>query len=67
MVVLIHKIWQSLMILNANQSDFIIAGSIDNFTVSGSDIGSDTLIDIEFLKFNDGLVTVDNSLFGWRI
>jgi hypothetical protein len=42
----------------------IIARSLfpfDNFTVQGSAIGSDTLIDIEFLKFDDVLIAVDNS------
>ncbi|MGB3758680.1 MAG: hypothetical protein WBA07_20245 [Rivularia sp. (in: cyanobacteria)] len=44
-------------------TDFTIVGSVDNFTVSGSGIGKDTLIDIEFLKFDDGLVAVNDSLF----
>ena len=47
---------------SGNESDFTILGSTDNFTVQGSGIGTDTLIDIEFLKFDDGLVAVDDSL-----
>lgn len=38
------------------QSDFTFLGSADNFTVKGSQIGKDTLIDIEFLQFNGTLV-----------
>lgn len=48
---------------SGNLDDFTILGSTDNFTVNGSDIGTDTLIDIEFLKFDDGLFAVDDSLF----
>ena len=46
-----------------SRSDFTIQGSVDNFTLSSCGIGTDTLIDIGFLKFDDGLVAVDNSLF----
>jgi VCBS repeat-containing protein len=41
-------------------SDFTIAGAAGNFTVTGAGIGVDTLINIEFVKFNDGLVAVNN-------
>jgi len=47
---------------SGRRADFVILGNADKFTVSGSGIGTDTLIDIEFVKFSDGLVTV-TSLF----
>ncbi len=58
-----YFVMEDVVEYNGNQADFTIAGSSDNFTVSGSGIGTDTLIDIEFLKFDDGLVAVDDSLF----
>ncbi|ERT06679.1 hemolysin-type calcium-binding repeat family protein [Lyngbya aestuarii BL J] len=38
-----------------NLADFSLAGTADNFTVTGSNTGTDTLTDIEFLKFDDGV------------
>jgi predicted extracellular nuclease len=36
-----------------SQSDFTFVGTADNFTVTGgNNIGTDTLIDIEFIRFN---------------
>jgi serralysin len=45
---------------SGNRSDFTFTGSADNFTVTAAGIGVDTLINIEFIKFNDGLVAVNN-------
>ena len=44
------------------QSDFNIVGTEENFTVTGSGIGTDSLRDIEFLKFDDGVVAVGDAL-----
>ncbi|MGB3758631.1 MAG: hypothetical protein WBA07_19990 [Rivularia sp. (in: cyanobacteria)] len=38
---------------------------MDN-TVSSSEPNTDTLIDLKFLKFDNGLVVVDDSLFASR-
>jgi predicted extracellular nuclease len=42
---------------SGNRADFSIfsGGSADNFRITGTGIGTDTLIGIEFVKFNDGL------------
>ena len=42
------------------RDDYTLSGSASSFTVTGTGIGTDTLENIEFLKFNDGLVTVAN-------
>ncbi|EKQ68218.1 putative extracellular nuclease [Leptolyngbyaceae cyanobacterium JSC-12] len=49
---------------SGNRADFQIlpGGSASNFRITGSGIGTDTLLNIEFLKFNDGLITT-SSLF----
>lgn len=39
-------------------SDYTIAGTADSFTVNGPRTGTDTLEDIEYLKFRDGLYAV---------
>ena len=38
---------------SGSQSEFSFTGSADNFTVSGNNEGTDTLIDIEFVRFNE--------------
>lgn len=58
-----YQVIADVLEYSGDRSDFTIAGSIDNFTVGGAGIGTDTLIDIEFLKFDDGLVAVNDSLF----
>ena len=40
-----------------SQSDFTFTGSADNFTVAGNNEGTDTLVNIEFVRFN-----ADNSV-----
>ena len=35
------------------ESDFTFMGTADNFTATGNNTGTDTLIDIEFVRFND--------------
>ncbi len=47
---------------NGMRSDFVLTGSASNFTVSSIGTGKDSLINIEFLKFNDGLFAVTNLL-----
>ena len=37
---------------SGSQTEFSFNGSADNFTVSGNGEGTDTLIDIEFIRFN---------------
>lgn len=37
------------------RANFTLAGTAERFTVTGNDTGTDTLKDIEFLKFNDGV------------
>jgi Ca2+-binding RTX toxin-like protein len=39
------------------RQDFLLRGSAENFTVLGGETGIDTLIDVEFLKFDDPLLT----------
>jgi predicted extracellular nuclease len=39
----------------ASSSQFTFIGTADNFTVTGPNQGTDTLIDIEFIKFRDGV------------
>ena len=47
-----------------SQADFTFAGSADNFTVTGDREGTDTLIDIEFVRFNaDSSVIATTDLF----
>jgi hypothetical protein len=60
----VYQVIADVVEYNGNQSDFVLSGSADNFTVTSSGIGTDTLLNIEFLKFNDGLVAVNDSLFG---
>ncbi|MEM8718391.1 MAG: endonuclease/exonuclease/phosphatase family protein [Cyanobacteria bacterium P01_G01_bin.39] len=47
------------------QSDFSFAGSADNFTASANGEGTDTLIDIEFVRFNadDAVVATSDLSF----
>ena len=44
-----------------SQSDFTFTGSADNFTVAGDGEGTDTLVDIEFIRFNDDSSVVPTS------
>ena len=48
-----------------SQSDFSFTGSADNFIVAGNE-GTDTLIDIEFIRFNadSSVVATDDLSFG---
>ena len=50
---------------SGSQSDFSFAGSADNFTVAGSGEGTDTLIDIEFVRFNADSSVVATSDLGF--
>jgi hypothetical protein len=59
----VYQVIADVVEYNGNQSDFVLSGSADNFTVTGSGIGTDTLLNIEFLKFDDGVVVVNDSLF----
>jgi Ca2+-binding RTX toxin-like protein len=59
----VYQVIADVVEYSGNQSEFTVEGSVDNFTVAGVGIGTDTLINIEFLKFNDGVVTVTDSLF----
>ena len=46
-----------------SQSDFTLTGSADNFTVTNNK-GTDTLIDVEFVRFNaDNSVVATSNLF----
>ena len=42
------------------QADFSFSGVADNFTVTGRWTGTDTLLNIEFLKFDDGVVATSD-------
>ncbi|MGB6300733.1 MAG: Ig-like domain-containing protein [Rivularia sp. (in: cyanobacteria)] len=44
---------QDVVEYDGNQADFTITGTPGNLTVSGPGIGTDTLIGVELLKFND--------------
>ncbi|MGF1479145.1 MAG: endonuclease/exonuclease/phosphatase family protein [Cyanophyceae cyanobacterium] len=46
---------------SGSQSDLTFMGSADSFTVMGSGIGTDTLIDIEFVRFNADSAVVATS------
>ncbi|MCL6435463.1 MAG: ExeM/NucH family extracellular endonuclease [Leptolyngbyaceae cyanobacterium HOT.MB2.61] len=43
---------------SGTRASFTLSGDRDRFTVTGSGIGTDTLINIEFIKFDDGLFSV---------
>jgi predicted extracellular nuclease len=50
-----------IAIFDANQSAFrFVSGSADNFRARVQGWGNDTFIGIEFIQFNDGLVTVSD-------
>jgi predicted extracellular nuclease len=59
----VYQVIADVVEYSGNQSEFMFIGSADNFTVTGAGIGTDTLINIEFLKFDDSLVSVSDSLF----
>lgn len=42
--------------------NFTFNGTADNFQVQGMDLGTDTLIDVEFLKFQDGVFATSDLL-----
>lgn len=58
-----YKVTGDVVEYSGDFSDFIFGKSSSPFlglTVTGTGIGTDTLINIEFLKFNDGLVATDS-------
>lgn len=60
----IYTVIADVVEYSGNRADFQIlsGGSASNFRITGAGIGTDTLINIEFLKFNDGLIAA-NTLF----
>ena len=59
----IYRVTGDVVEYLGSRSEYTLSGSVDSFTVTGTGIGTDTLKDIEFLKFNDSLVTVTPDLF----
>ncbi|MEO0841206.1 MAG: hypothetical protein AAF063_20150, partial [Cyanobacteria bacterium J06643_5] len=59
-----YKVTADVVEYDGEQSEFTFGVSEATFagglTVSGSGIGTDTLIGIEFIKFSDGLVATDS-------
>ncbi|MGD1920616.1 MAG: calcium-binding protein, partial [Pleurocapsa sp.] len=50
---------------SGSQSDYSFAGSADSFTIAGNGDGTDTLIEIEFVRFNgdSSLIATDDLIF----
>ncbi|MGF1481573.1 MAG: SGNH/GDSL hydrolase family protein [Cyanophyceae cyanobacterium] len=47
-----YRVTADVVEYSGSQSDYIFMGSADNFTAAGDSIGRDTLLDIEFVRFN---------------
>ncbi|MBV6624475.1 MAG: VCBS repeat-containing protein [Rivularia sp. (in: Bacteria)] len=52
---------------SSSLSDLTITGSIDDLTAQVTDIVGDNLNNLDFLRFNDGLLTIDTSLLASEI
>ncbi len=46
---------QDIAVLSGNREDFTFTGSAGNFTATGSETGTDKLMSIEFVQFDNGL------------
>ncbi|MDB9527891.1 choice-of-anchor I family protein [Oscillatoria sp. CS-180] len=60
-----YKVTADVVEYRGSQSDYTFIGAADSFTVSGRRIGTDTLIDIEFVRFNadDSVIATTDLVF----